>query len=268
MSIGLLQQVRLVTINLVAGINLSSRRFEDKPFHRVSWLLYSYKTSSLFVVMTIVCPYQTHKQGGIPYGLMRRLFSGSSRINHQTSLSSAMQPTTFLAIPREIRQRILLLTYDPDEPLTPINDDHKEKHVQTVRDWILTINLVHSKIVGDMKYVKKIWWDAHCAMWNKQMASFMELWDRASEVLFASLTDRHSDSVKTRKKAYKKSYTVFSEFMRLRYDKSVPEVTCEERNDYGYHIIKDMYLAVGSPETGEKIRFSPRPRTRKIYGSS
>lgn len=85
---------------------------------------------------------------------------------HQNSSLSAMPQINFLSLPRELRQRVLLLNYDFDKPIRFSQGSQKEERIEEIKAWILTLKPVHSEIFGDMKYVKGIWHSTYYYNWS------------------------------------------------------------------------------------------------------
>lgn len=72
-------------------------------------------------------------------------------------------PTTFLSLPRELRHKILLLTYD-------VNDLHDQFHLRYsswnrwyntnknyLNKWIVKLKKVHKDMVEDVEFVGRNW---------------------------------------------------------------------------------------------------------------
>lgn len=69
----------------------------------------------------------------------------------QLSLKPQVKPpTTFLTLPRELRHRILLQTYD-----LPFGYDYKQRMDSIA--WASTFEIVHPALVADAVYVAKQW---------------------------------------------------------------------------------------------------------------
>ncbi|QDS75725.1 hypothetical protein FKW77_008174 [Venturia effusa] len=79
------------------------------------------------------------------------------------TLSHPDAPTTnenahFLTLPRELRQSILLHTYDEDTPLhTNHFIDHFLKRKDSIAHHVKLLRLIHSSLCEDVDYAKKNW---------------------------------------------------------------------------------------------------------------
>lgn len=68
------------------------------------------------------------------------------------------KPSTFLTLPAELRQEILLNSFGPGQapyPHAPALRDYNEQ----VKKWAATLCQVHADIVDDVMYVKGTWRD-------------------------------------------------------------------------------------------------------------
>jgi hypothetical protein len=67
-------------------------------------------------------------------------------------------PTTFLSLPSELRQAILILTYDAT---TSSWSSKLEEHIAKIENWSNTLNDVlndfHINLTDDLEYAKSIW---------------------------------------------------------------------------------------------------------------
>lgn len=91
---------------------------------------------------------------------------------------SAKKPVTFLTLPRELRQKIIIDSLDPvsyvinphnpycpgwgkaDKCLTSILDETECEHSRDMRQQISTLTRVHP-FAEDVAYAKKIWMETH-----------------------------------------------------------------------------------------------------------
>lgn len=143
----------------------------------------------------------------------------------------------FLALPCELRQRVLLLT----TPVIPYFDVNKEQVIQEMRDWVLTLKLVHSEVLADMEYVRKDWWNGHGAMWQKEMAHFKVKRARGCRALKITL---YTHAVGEKKEAFTEGHAAFSELLRMHgLDETVLPTASFEVDD-AYDKSLSVYLAI------------------------
>lgn len=92
-------------------------------------------------------------------------------------------PPSFMMLPRELRQQILLGTYDLDnyrdlEPLHP-NPFHDFMYLraQHIGAWALNLRKVHPEIDLDMDFVNKTWQDQLHQLQARMTDEFNYVWD-------------------------------------------------------------------------------------------
>lgn len=65
--------------------------------------------------------------------------------------------TTFLTLPRELRQQILLDTFDAVEPMPNISNLNASKRLGDMHDWAVVLSSADMRIRTDVSYVLSQW---------------------------------------------------------------------------------------------------------------
>lgn len=100
----------------------------------------------------------------------------SAHVRHLEEHIKSNPPTSFLDLPRELRQTIIYMTYDLEGLYDP-NDPHSSlsgsRHWRLVMSgyafsmWLPSIKKVHVQVTEDVEYVEKKWKERYKALYRE-----------------------------------------------------------------------------------------------------
>lgn len=100
----------------------------------------------------------------------------------QLTLAPPSQRTTFLALPSELRQAILIDTFTP-QPLSSTDADFTHTGLWV---WADTLRQVHADIKDDVNYVEKKW-EQEAEKLERAASSWKKTWEEV-DGLFKEMT--------------------------------------------------------------------------------
>lgn len=87
----------------------------------------------------------------------RRAARHEAEIKCQRSHERNPQKTTFLTLPRELRQQILLDSFDATEPLPKLSEANLAERFRDVIYWANTLTITDTCLRDDVRYVLHQW---------------------------------------------------------------------------------------------------------------